>query len=1184
MDIKNKIKEALLKGIKNLVRPIICIAIIAVLVVSLFWIVIEGVKNKVSDFFDDVSNNIKISGNNLEIDQDYLAKAKKKLKNLGVNPETLGLGNDEYLERFLEAEIVTSYPYLGGDGLQGSVYFDRAKVDGTTTELKYLEYNEFYNKVNNGDGDIRDYFTVDTNDWTVHVVKQDGTIEKINYKNMVSKFAMPFEFPICLAMVSQNPQFALAVVKLVKDSKIVITIAESKTTTTTTNTETYTRTVVDESGNVVSQENGSTEPQVSVEETYTTDVFLSSAQTWILNEVTALNYDDTTEEDQPVVTDLVSESSPSTDENGNSIVISITNRKNTKEVSRHYQRWIRGTSKVIEKTSNFTNLILRDSNIANGQGLVEVAKRCHDAIAQSGRFSYGATSGGIPIDVNTDTTVDCSGYVSWVLYEAGYKDMAGGQHNTNNDSLGAYGKDKGWEVITNINELQPGDICFWGGTLDGNNPYHVNIYVGEESGKKLYYDCGSQSAINKIEPKAYVADDFGYAFRPNDDIAKALSPETSSDLESKIRNYIDGIGNGKYGVSVRNLNKASFSVSINDNKVKSEGLIKLFIMATAYNEINKGSIKEEDVSGDIERMITSDNNIAANSILKTIGEGDIQKGIEIVNDYTKNHEYNKTNLAGELAQSTTNIPNDKTVTSVEDVSKLLTKIFDGSCVNKKYSEQMMNLLKNQLIIDMIPSTITEAETANKTGEQSGVVQDAAIISTENANYVVVISANDIVDVNEAKTNIKQIATMINNYFIENGKVKDNTNNYEQDNEIDYKMNGRRVCYKLPNGRYQCPLDNLVEGREMLFKMLGESESTQSYERLMRYLLYLLTGNDYGVTEFDFNEFLNGSFSDVSGLYGNSPQERVWWALIDAGYSAEAAAGVLGNIDAESGFNQAIIEGGNGIGFGLCQWSFGRRTQLESYAASKGVSPSDLDTQIEFLLAEITPGGGANGYATYQLGSSNHGYTADDWKNASSPEDAAEVFCWIFERPGIPRMDIRKSAARKYYDQFKNAQRPTTGGTTKLTQAADTVAKYLCDNNYTYRATDNTNYTFPIAQNGARTLSCSSFIQECLLQAGYTQAAGGEKLWARKDPSLSMRDFQNLGLSVQLITDMNALQPGDIVQYTSIYHVVMVYSVSGSNVQIKGVPEVMNNNYGYNGVTRSVSYLQQNGCYAIRINN
>lgn len=1025
MDIKEKIKDALIKGIKNLIRPIICVALIAIILVSLFWAAIDGIKNNITEFFDDVKDHIKISGNNIEIDQDYLSQAKKRLKKLGINPETLGLGNDEYLNRFLEAEVVTNYPYLGGDGLQGAVYFERAKIDGSTVQLQYMEYSEFYSKKDSGE-DLTNYFTVDTNDWTVHIVKVDGNIEKINYKNMVSKFSMPFEFPACLAMVSQNPQFALAVVKLVKDSKIVITIAESKTTTTTTNTESYTRTVADGEGNVESQNNESAEPQVSVEEVYSTDIFLSRAQTWILNEITDFNYDDHTEDDDPVVTELVSQSTTTADGK----VVSLTNRKNTKEVSRHYQRWVRGATKVIEKSSNFTNLILRDSTITNGQGLVEVAKRCHDAIAQSGRFSYGATSGGIPIDVTTDTTVDCSGYVSWVLYEAGYKDMAGGQHNTHNDSLGAYGKGKGWDVITNTDELKPGDICFWGGTLNGAEPYHVNIYVGEESGKKLYYDCGCQSAIDALDPIEYVANDFGYAFRPNDEIAKALSPETTKDLKTKLKNYIDGIDNGTYAVSVRNLDSSSELVNINNNKVKSEGLIKLYIMATAYNEVKKGSVKEEDVSGDLERMITADNNTAANSVLKTIGKGDSQKGINLVNKYLKDNDYTKTNLEGELAQAPGDTPNDKTVTSVGNASKILNNIFNGWCVSRDYSDKMMNLLKNQLNIEMIPSIITEGETANKTGEQSGVVQDAAIISTENANYSVVVSASDIVDVEEAKTKIKEIATMVNNYFIENGKIKDNSDNYEEDNEIDYKMNGRRVCYKLPNGRYQCPLNNLVEGREMLFKLLSESEDTQSYERLMRYLLYLLTGNDYGVTEFDFNEFLNGSFSNVSGLYGNTAQEKVWWALIDAGYSAEAAAGVLGNIEAESGFNEASIEGGSGAGFGLCQWTGGRRTQLESYAASKGVAPSDLDTQIEFLLAEITPGGGANGYAKYQLSSYN-GYSASDWKNASTPEDAATAFCWTFERPGIPRMDVRTSAARRYYNQFKDAKRPTGGNVTSI---------------------------------------------------------------------------------------------------------------------------------------------------------
>ena len=55
---------------------------------------------------------------------------------------------------------------------------------------------------------------------------------------------------------------------------------------------------------------------------------------------------------------------------------------------------------------------------------------------------------------------------------------------------------------------------------------------------------------------------------------------------------------------------------------------------------------------------------------------------------------------------------------------------------------------------------------------------------------------------------------------------------------------------------------------------------------------------------------------------------------------------MGNITGESGWNPDVIEVGTGVGFGLCQWSFGRRTQLETYGTS-------LQHQCEFLWSELT---------------------------------------------------------------------------------------------------------------------------------------------------------------------------------------------------------------------------------------
>ena len=1069
-----EVKQKIFKHMKKNGKIVLIGVILLVLLVSLFWAAIEGIFSGVSEVFEGISDKIKIEGNNIVIEEDYYEEAKERLEKMGVNSETLGLGNDEkYLERYLEAEIVTSYPYLGGEGLQGAVYFERAKTDGTTTRLSYLEYNEFYNKVNNGE-DVNDYFTVDQEDWTVHVMKIDGNIEKINYKNMVEKFAMPFEFPIALALTSQNPQFALAVVNLVEDSRIIITIAESKTTTTTTTTEKYTQrveqsTVGSEGGvnssQILSQGVVEGQPQSTTEETYTTDIFLSSARTWILNEITDLQYDESSEDSEPSVTELEDSTTTNQRPNGTIITTTRTDWTSTTQVHKEYQRWVRGNSKVTEKSDRFTKLIINDG-ATNGNGFVQIAKELHDYLAEY-QYYYSARDNieaghyvghdgeaiasrrptfGEPM---SERYLCCTTFTAWVLDTAGYEGIDFRSLDLLDDSI----KDRGWELIEDIEDVEPGDMVFWYGK-GTTTLKHTNVCAAKEpDGTLRYYDTGCTDSIRKFDPILYVDNmgslrTFAYAYRPNDEIAKALGANSIEELKEDIEEFIDvSVTEGDYSVRVVNLDNTSDSITINNKRVKSNGLIKLFIMASAYSEVRNGNIKEEDIVADLERMITTDSNTSANALLKTMGNGDIAKGVDKVNEYARQNGYANTKLEGELDQDNlTTEGNDQTYTSVRDVDTILQKIYDGTCVNQEYAEKMMNILKLQVNTDMIPSTITNAQVASKSGQQSGIVQDSAIIATENSNYLLVISASGITNIDNAKNNIREIANMVNLYF-EKHPTTDENENYKKDDDIETRMNGNRVCYRLPSGEFQCPLNNLVEAREMLFELLGKYEKTQSHERLMRYLLYLLTGNDYGVTEFDFNEFLNGSFSSVGGLVGNTPQEKVWWALIDAGYSKEAAAGVLGNIQAESGFDPAVIEGGTGIGFGLCQWSFGRRTQLEAYAASKGANPSDVNIQIEFLIGELTPGGGANGYATYQLVSYN-GYSASDWINAGSPEDAAVAFCWSFERPGVPRMSVRTEAARSYYEQFKDAERPM-GGSDIGTEAQERVVYEAVNNAYAY---------------------------------------------------------------------------------------------------------------------------------------
>ena len=210
----------------------------------------------------------------------------------------------------------------------------------------------------------------------------------------------------------------------------------------------------------------------------------------------------------------------------------------------------------------------------------------------------------------------------------------------------------------------------------------------------------------------------------------------------------------------------------------------------------------------------------------------------------------------------------------------------------------------------------------------------------------------------------------------------------------------------------------------LYEMMEKRESTVELVDIVKYLLYMYDGKDTGVTKLDdfdtiFNPEDMTSFSD--GIYGDTIQEKVWFTLVEQGYSEISVAGIMGNIDGESGFRPGAIEG-NGEGYGLCQWSFGRKTKLINYAKSKGKEWKDEDIQIEFLMKEIKKGS-----SYFQMSGTHYGYTYDSWRNAKSVEEATKAFMAVFERPNmtVAHTEGRVSAAEKYYKQFHGKQR--TGG-------------------------------------------------------------------------------------------------------------------------------------------------------------
>ena len=172
-----------------------------------------------------------------------------------------------------------------------------------------------------------------------------------------------------------------------------------------------------------------------------------------------------------------------------------------------------------------------------------------------------------------------------------------------------------------------------------------------------------------------------------------------------------------------------------------------------------------------------------------------------------------------------------------------------------------------------------------------------------------------------------------------------------------------------------------------------------------------------------------------GKYGpDTIQYKVWDGLRSAGFSENATAAAMGNIQHESGFNPSAIEKGSGAGFGLIQWTGGRRTAIENYAASKGVSASDIGLQIEYLIKELRNETGA-----WMTANTKYGFgplTQSDWENGDL-DTATKAFMCCFERPAysssVNHIDRRLESARDYYKEFTGTEpsgnAPSSGGTT-----------------------------------------------------------------------------------------------------------------------------------------------------------
>lgn len=275
--LKNKkIRIAIISAI---LIPIIVIVTLAMSLFSIFDTIGNAIQSVINSFINLFTADDSWDGS-ITIKDEDIEKVIDNIQEMGFDMDDLWLLGDietddtdtdetlkakqeeaakKYVRKFLEAQLVTETPHYepviaSGNAYNpkthGQVYIYRANdqeyinENSKATPMSWMSYSTMQEEAakNNEKGlnAIKKHYSIDDEgklviaQWTKIETtgKADEVIislKHIDYKSAISQYTTPMNFFIYLTMVSQNPEFVSAVTDMVKNSRIELTIMDTKT-------------------------------------------------------------------------------------------------------------------------------------------------------------------------------------------------------------------------------------------------------------------------------------------------------------------------------------------------------------------------------------------------------------------------------------------------------------------------------------------------------------------------------------------------------------------------------------------------------------------------------------------------------------------------------------------------------------------------------------------------------------------------------------------------------------------------------------------------------------------------------------------------------------------------------------------------------------------------------------------
>jgi|TARA_R110000822_G_scaffold66857_7_gene163185 hypothetical protein len=145
---------------------------------------------------------------------------------------------------------------------------------------------------------------------------------------------------------------------------------------------------------------------------------------------------------------------------------------------------------------------------------------------------------------------------------------------------------------------------------------------------------------------------------------------------------------------------------------------------------------------------------------------------------------------------------------------------------------------------------------------------------------------------------------------------------------------------------------------------------------------------------------------VGSLKGSTNAEKAFNFFTKNGFTPEQASGIVGNLATESGIKidpEAFNKAGGGKGaYGIAQWRATRQTGLDVYANMIHRPRNLLETQLGYILWELT---------------TTEKRAGQKIREAKSAKDAALLWDKYYERSGGSALDKRIAYAEDSYARF-----------------------------------------------------------------------------------------------------------------------------------------------------------------------